>query len=128
MKTTSVRQWIRVLAIATVAVPLAVWAGKDNKKTYEPKAEIGQWRQTLSERVVKEIRVKVVRTQGSARETFLNAAFGDGLAFENARRAYLTSDKDMEISWKVDAAPNGKELRILCHHGKCTLKSVTVLY
>ncbi len=120
----NIGRWLAIGLAVVVAVPLLVWADK----TYRPNQEIGMWTQKLPEGFIKLIRVEVVRTQGSARETFLNAAFGKNLAFENAQRKYLTSDQTMKIEWKVNAKPEGKELRILCHHGKCTLKSVAVDY
>ena len=122
---TSLRRWMAAVVTAAVAMPLMAWADK----TYRPEQEIGAWTQVLSERVVKTITVEVVRTAASQKDTFLNAAFGDGLAFENAQRKPVPAgDKPSKIVWTVNAKPNGKELRILSHHGKCKLISVAVDY
>lgn len=120
----NLRRWLTAVVVALVAVPVLVMADKN----FKPNQELGAWRQTLPEGFIKSITVEVQRTQGRAKDTFLNAAFGDDLAFEGAARKYLTSDQPMKITWVVNGKPNGKEVRILCHHGKCQLKTVFVDY
>jgi hypothetical protein len=114
-----------VWAAAALLAPAMVMAGRH---LYTPKSNIGQWKQTIPEGVVKEIRAEVKRVKGS-NKTFINARFGrEGKTFENGRRVYLTSGDTEKVVWKVNAAPNGKDLIINAYEGEVFLSGVAVEY
>ena len=123
-------KWTRrnlILSIAAVALvgPLAILA---NTHRFEVNAEIGQWRQSIPEAVVKEVRMEVKRTQGSDK-TYLNARFGkDGTTFEGGRRVQIKGGDTQKIVWKVNQAPKGQDLIINCYDGKVYVTKVGVEY
>ena len=119
------RNVIVSIAAAALVGPLAVLAGTH---LFDVNAEIGQWRQSIPEGVVKEVRMEVKRTQGSDK-TYLNARFGkEGTTFEGGRRVAVKSGDVQKIVWKVNQAPKGQDLIINCYDGKVFVTKVAVEY